>query len=156
MKLPDKKSEILELAIADFEKCLINPNIDIEMERWVETRSAKHCEVCLAGAVMLGLKTNEDLATISLFNFDKVSIEPSDFVSDEDYLLRSKLVWLNNVRIADDDDFEIFIQYLLPWVISADMVTVDECNLEDKLIPYLKARVEFYKANSDLDNNMKY
>lgn len=51
-QLPDKKSELIRLAIADLEKCEQDPNYTIDMTRWHEPRYDGVCQVCLAGSVM--------------------------------------------------------------------------------------------------------
>ena len=51
MKLPDKPSELIRLALADLALCAADPNYRIDMGEW---HMPEHgvCQVCLAGAVM--------------------------------------------------------------------------------------------------------
>ena len=51
MKLPDKPSELIRLALADLALCAADPNYRIDMGQW---HMPEHgvCQVCLAGAVM--------------------------------------------------------------------------------------------------------
>lgn len=51
MKLPNKQSELLRLAIADARKCQADPNYILTMVQW-HAKIGEHCHVCLAGAVV--------------------------------------------------------------------------------------------------------
>lgn len=50
-KLPDKPSDLIELALTDLEKCESDPYYEIDMGSWHHPEDGK-CLVCLAGAVM--------------------------------------------------------------------------------------------------------
>ena len=67
--LPDKLSDLLELALDDLEKIEKNPRYGITMSAWHEPLPDGICHVCLAGAVMaqtLEVPHNSDI-TPSLF-----------------------------------------------------------------------------------------
>lgn len=51
MKLPDKPSELIRLALADLAQCAADPNYRIDMGEWHKPRHGV-CHVCLAGAVL--------------------------------------------------------------------------------------------------------
>ena len=51
MKLPDKPSELIRLALADLALCAADPNYRIDMGEWHKPEHGV-CQVCLAGAVM--------------------------------------------------------------------------------------------------------
>lgn len=50
--LPDKLSDLLELALADLEKAEADPQCVIDMDIWREEYGDGFCAVCLAGCVM--------------------------------------------------------------------------------------------------------
>lgn len=49
--LPDKLSDLLELALADLEKAEADPYAEIDMGEWMND-DGERCLVCLAGSVM--------------------------------------------------------------------------------------------------------
>lgn len=51
IKLPDKMSELLRVAVDDLEKIEADPNYRINMAQW-HSPSGAYCEVCLAGATL--------------------------------------------------------------------------------------------------------
>lgn len=60
-KLPNKLSDLLELAIKDLKSCEADPKFVIDMLNWCKETSDGTCGICLAGAVMvrsLGIITN--------------------------------------------------------------------------------------------------
>lgn len=82
--LPDKPSELIRLAISDFQKAKNDSNVDICMGTWYE--QCDRCLVCLAGSVM---KYTLKLNRIGPYG-------PSFFDSDTG----KKLQALNNFRIG--------------------------------------------------------
>lgn len=50
-KLPDKLSDLLELALSDLIKCQEDSKYEIDMAYWVR-KTHDRCVVCLAGAVL--------------------------------------------------------------------------------------------------------
>lgn len=50
--LPDKLSDLLELAIDDVAKCSRDSRYEIDMGMWHQPQSNGSCLVCMAGAVM--------------------------------------------------------------------------------------------------------
>lgn len=61
MKLPDKLSDLIELALSDMEKCESDSNYEVDMDQWVLPIKGK-CRVCLAGSVLvqtMGLSRTE-------------------------------------------------------------------------------------------------
>jgi hypothetical protein len=52
-ELPDKPSELIRVALADLEKCKLDPRYSIDMLSWHQfDKLIGVCHVCLAGAVM--------------------------------------------------------------------------------------------------------
>jgi hypothetical protein len=53
-----------------------------------------------------------------------------------------------------------FLTSVLPWIVPDNGAHIDDfidsSNLEDKLIPYLEARIKHFKENPKLDNDGKY
>ena len=65
-KLPDKPSELIELALADLEKVEKLPEVyDVYMPRW-HRPSAGKCMVCLAGAVLAQTLSTDPKKNIEL------------------------------------------------------------------------------------------
>ena len=62
-ELPDKLSDLLEVALDDFEKVTKHPQVVVDMGYWCRAtdgiRSHKVCKVCLAGAVIANRMTPE-------------------------------------------------------------------------------------------------
>lgn len=52
MNLPDKPSDLIELALSDLRKCEADPRYKIDMEVYHEASTMTCCLVCLAGSVM--------------------------------------------------------------------------------------------------------
>lgn len=71
VKLPDKPSALIRLALRDLEKCEQSKNYQIEMGAWHEPNGK--CSVCLAGAVMAQ----------SLYGERSKAFIPSDFGPNE-------------------------------------------------------------------------
>lgn len=62
VKLPDKPSALIRLALRDLEKCERSPKYKVEMAYWHDPNGK--CKVCLAGSVMaksLGVGPNQQL-----------------------------------------------------------------------------------------------
>ena len=93
LELPDVPSQLLNLAMDDFEKCLALPEkYMIDMHGWAYRRLDGVCEVCLAGAVMC--------QTLD------ASVPPRNFKIPEDYAsdgLDAKLKALDHIRCGDID-----------------------------------------------------
>ena len=70
MKLPDKPSELLRLALEDEEKCHNSPDYIVDMEIWHRPLSGK-CTVCLAGAVMAQTLESNKTMMLSPAKFDQ-------------------------------------------------------------------------------------
>ena len=51
-KLPDKLSDLIDVALADLEACEADPRYVIDMDEWHYPNRRGHCAVCLAGSVM--------------------------------------------------------------------------------------------------------
>ena len=51
MSLPDRPSELLQLALDDLRKCEADPRFVIDMRYWLVAKT-NTCHVCLAGSVM--------------------------------------------------------------------------------------------------------
>lgn len=87
MKLPDKPSELILVAIDDLVKCEEDPNYSIFMYDWHAPIFKEPCYVCLAGSVMAK----------SLGADVKESLVPSSF----DHDTSNKLIALDNFRVGN-------------------------------------------------------
>ena len=85
MKLPDKPSELIRLALADLALCAADPNYRIDMGEWHKPEHGV-CQVCLAGAVMAK----------SLNASRAVELYSNDFPEN-----RRKITALNDLRQGD-------------------------------------------------------
>lgn len=83
--LPDKPSDLIELALSDLEKVEKNPRYEINMSTW-HTPDRGKCSVCLAGAVIAG----------TLEQSIRYDLSPQSF--DEN--TRRKLVALDHFRLG--------------------------------------------------------
>ncbi len=52
--LPQQPSKLIRVALKDFAKVERSARFKINMQNWVYKKNGKPCEVCLAGAVMVG------------------------------------------------------------------------------------------------------
>lgn len=96
IELPNKPSDLLEVAINDFEKIVADPRYSIRMtvwhvpahnsSDWQQSNDTDKCQVCLAGAVMACRGT--DIAT---------AIIPDDF----DQITHKKLEVIDKMRCGD-------------------------------------------------------
>lgn len=88
--LPDKPSELIELALTDLEKCEAEPAIfEIEMSDWCRMpEEGGRCEICLAGSVMTqSLGFRFDLHSADCLDAeDGYLATPDDFGENEDAL----------------------------------------------------------------------
>lgn len=108
VNLPEKKSEILEIALKDLIAVEQMDKYTIDMGTWCEVDlNYGTCTVCLAGAVMM----NTLKATPVLQNdwTDQVGLIPSNFEPS----IMDKLRWIDNVRTGDDDYADAFEDYVL-------------------------------------------
>ena len=83
--LPDKLSDLIEVALDDLEKTAVDPRYRVNMNTW-HTPHKGVCHVCLAGAVMA----------------QTLKLDPVvDYVRDRSlYAVDRKLSALNNVRLG--------------------------------------------------------
>lgn len=88
MYLPDKPSELLEIALEDLEKCEKSPKYEIDMGVWHCPDVDEKCYVCLAGAVMAPMC------------HDSLHMTPSHFDPDT----RNKLRAINSFRLGECAD----------------------------------------------------
>lgn len=68
MELPNKMSDLLEVALSDLEKCRSDKDYIIDMDNW-HNPSGVGCMVCLAGSVMAKTLKNKCTETIFPFYF---------------------------------------------------------------------------------------
>jgi hypothetical protein len=127
--LPDKTSELLEVALRDLEACEADPKYRVAMHTWHHYLTPEDvCLVCLAGAVMA---KSLDVA----YNHTR---NPT-FVGDE--ATRRKLFLLENLRdpscSLNRDAVTIFSQFRCP--------TYQHENFK----PYLRALIEYYRGRGD-------
>jgi hypothetical protein len=91
-KLPEKPSELIEVALRDLELCIKDPNYRVDMTTWHAPMNGV-CLVCLAGAVMAK----------SLGLYHKIDVSPSWYVIGEFNYRR--LVALNSLRNGHMGEF---------------------------------------------------
>lgn len=153
--LPDKKSELLKLALNDLAKAEKDPDYEINMNIYHRYREDKgDCIVCLAGSVM----------AFSLKQNIRVEVVPSDF--DED--TRGKLLFLDACRAAnfvDEDHIHNHLENKLKACLS-DMPFIEFSEIELEPIEYSKDRkgfiqwieflISFYEDNPELNNNKRF
>ena len=84
--LPDKPSELLEVALADLEKVAKDSRFAINMSTWYTTSLSGQCVVCAAGAVMA--------KTLRVGALDGRDLGPSSFSGS----LSEKLLAINCLR----------------------------------------------------------
>ena len=89
MKLPNKPSELLMLALEDMEKSL-DKGYEIRMSNWVEPK----CSVCMAGAIMLN--------TLNVLDEEAYFPDPEIF----DQNTRDKLYAINAFKKGKLEHFE--------------------------------------------------
>lgn len=82
VKLPDKLSVLIRLALVDLGKAERDPRYKVDMGKWHEPNS--HCSVCFAGAVI----------AFSLGTSSLTCLTANSFPEDD----RDKLLALDNVR----------------------------------------------------------
>ena len=82
MTLPDKLSDLIDLALVCLIKCERSPKYKIDMSKWHQAPPKGPCYVCLAGSVMA-----KELG----YNIGRVVDWPSGYE-------KSKLLALDNVR----------------------------------------------------------
>ena len=103
--LPDKLSDLVELALNDLTQVQAQPDkYIINMNTWVSsgTRKAPRCQVCLAGAVMVrSLDVQADIDSDVILTLTPTDIRPPDMSAEEISILRSKLMALDHVRRGD-------------------------------------------------------
>lgn len=118
--LPDKRSELLRLAIADLQSVAKDSRYKVVMANWHSpSQSTATCEICLAGAVMV--KTLG--ADISSF------ADPESF----DWDTAAKLYWLDLMRrnnpYKHDDNPTEFVAWLEEY---ANGLEAEEKQLEQQ------------------------
>jgi hypothetical protein len=89
-RLPDKASDLLELALDDAQAVQRRKGVTLDMDYWLVFEDDGTCTACWAGAVMLrslGVESGE-----SSFNGE---VEPCDIVSDS---IAEKLHRINDMR----------------------------------------------------------
>jgi hypothetical protein len=92
--LPDKPSELLRVAIDDFQHALKLPNVRINMANWwKKDKESGVCEVCLAGAVMLNMPIPEKFFPTTKY----ILLDPGQYSED----VRNKLKALNWLRVGE-------------------------------------------------------
>lgn len=142
MSLPDKKSELLQVALNDIKRAANTPGYRIDMHEWhYMDPDTGVCEVCLAGAVM----------AFSLNVAPTEAATPSS-VSKND-LERDKLRYLNALRQTADRDYETFSKSKYNLLLSSsqkdDIAMYTSPALFER---YVNARINHYKNNPELDD----
>lgn len=90
--LPDKRSSLIRLAVADLEKCERDPRYVIDMGSWIISVETT-CSVCLAGSIMAQTLNMDDRKTFlhsSLMGsvYSKVAIKKFCFLNSLRYDLK--------------------------------------------------------------------
>lgn len=92
--LPDKPSEIVEIALHDLEVCENSPAYEIDMSRWYDTTIEEGvCRVCLAGAVLASRMVQGELIPRQITNLYSIGIGDKE---------ASKYDFLDRVRLMDE------------------------------------------------------
>jgi len=133
-KLPEKLSDLIELALADLEKVEKNWRYKVNMSKWHRPIWNKWylpnmCEVCFAGAVMagtLGVDINENI-DVRGFN---------DYIH---YRLRA----LDSLRVGDVEGALEYLRMRQPPVGTIDVTPYEESPLLfrkdlEKIVVYLR------------------
>ncbi len=84
VKLPDVPSELINLAMDDFEKCLSMPDkYRIDMDVWYSKSGEDQsiCEVCLAGSVMCQTLSPDTVDDVKIGDFSPCKYDDADLVS---------------------------------------------------------------------------
>lgn len=106
-KLPDKPSELLKVALADYFLVKADPRYTIDLDNWHNPQESGQCKVCLAGSVM-AKSFNLDINEPTSPHYLDISIGDKLFAIDEfkNGNLREALNFLNvnneNLEIAVD------------------------------------------------------
>ena len=104
-KLPEKMSDVLELALHDIERVETSPQYEIDMTNWhIYDRITGVCSVCMAGAVMaqtLGVPFNEttSLTMVEVSDDDKTKLCILDDVRSSHFI-----PLLDFIKGEDDED----------------------------------------------------
>ena len=85
IRLPDKPSDLIEVALGDLEKAELSPHYAVEMSDW-HNPEEDECNVCLAGSVMAFSLNANPLSTLG----------PSFFGEHE-----NKLLALDSFRVGN-------------------------------------------------------
>lgn len=108
MNLPEKMSDLLELAISDLKKCENDPKYEIDMGYFhqpIHDGTHPVCLVCLGGSVFAKtLEVPIDVHDIS--NFEKSMFRKMDCL---DYLRRGRIrdAYRSLHNLFDEDDFPV-------------------------------------------------
>ena len=144
IELPNKKSEVLEFALAQIELVEENPNIVIDNNYYVAINEDNKCTVCVAGGLMLmlqGVDVTKDI-NLSVIDDPEFKTAPSHF----SYHNRKCLEFVSEVVLWDDDNEILFCK-------SPDSDGLDNVpsNDIDDIMKLLTKRIEFYTNNPQLD-----
>lgn len=131
--LPDKPSDLIELALADLEKCEADPRYRIDMNVW--HRPNGHCAVCFAGSVM-AQSLGVDPRDCVMFT-DEDDVEFGDELMAKFHALnefRGGYVWegLNELRIVKPARLDNFF-IVTPYTKSRDGFRADMRDLAEHL-----------------------
>lgn len=104
--LPNKPSELIEVALVDYAKVKRSKKFVIDMGDWYTRRGAGICHVCLAGAVMA--KTLQPLTDQCIKECQLCNIGPDTYSTYLDVTepLDYKLYFLNTVRVTSQFDVD--------------------------------------------------
>ena len=135
MKLPDKPSELIRLALKDLAEGLKEKQFDVDMDFWVaRDPGLPRCTVCLAGAVMvreLGFSTLHD-ATPSLVGGDT----------------EAKLDALNYLRQGNVEDALIMLD-------QCEEIWPPGLETDREICPYADDPQEFFKDMRALADHLE-
>lgn len=93
-KLPNKKSDLLLLALEDYFKIKNNPKYCINMQVWHSIYEDRLCHVCLSGVIMAGTLRTPFNQIINILDFEDPIIE--------------KFRFLDRVRVGILSDLDIW------------------------------------------------
>jgi hypothetical protein len=144
IELPNKKSEVLEFALAQIELVEENPNIIIDNNYFINVTEDNKCTVCVAGGLILmlqGVDATKDI-DLALIDDPEFKIAPSHFSSHNHKCLK----FVSDVVLWADDDRLSF--YNSPDFDGLDNIPSNDI---DDIMKLLTKRIEFYTNNPKLD-----
>lgn len=112
--LPDKLSDLLDVAMRELERVEADPAYRVDMSRWHNPVSGL-CSVCLAGAVL-----TRALSPDEIFNFSEENAEMTKKIVAIDFARSGSVgtaLWMIGQACADDREF-LLARRITPYAVS--------------------------------------